>query len=195
MALKSFLLTLTLRRLATLVCGIILLISGLGTMTYWALKWSGNETFGALVRARHARTFSKESSRIGAVPFGLSTFRSLQWPLLDMFLLKQCAVGSALLVADHAYAPKVSIAVGLLFASMGVLGLAIDSMPQWREELVGTVDELQPMFLNIWFLGFGGVLAALGAGGFAALDKFKAGVPIVRWLPFVPQQYQTLTMA
>jgi len=112
-----------------------------------------------------------------------------------MLLLKQCAVGSALLVADHALAPKVSIAVGLLFASMGVLGLAIDAMPQWREELVGTVDELQPMFLNIWFLGFGGVLAALGAGGFAALDKFKAGVPIVRWLPFVPPQYQTLTMA
>ena len=124
----AFLLALTLRRLATLVCGVILLISGLGTLSYWMLKWSGNETF---------------------VPFGLSTFRSLQWPLLDMFLLKQCGLGAALLIADHAYAAKFAVAIGLLFMSMGVLGMAIDLMPQLREELVGSVTELQPMFLNV----------------------------------------------
>jgi hypothetical protein len=163
-ALVAFARTLTLRRLATLVCGVILLISGLGTLTFWTMKWSGNEVF---------------------VPFGLSTFRSLNWPLFDMFLLKQCLGGALLLLLDHHYAYKLSIFVGLVFVVMGLMGFCIDMMPQWREELVGSVSELQPMFLNVWFVGFGSVMMVLGAGGFSYLDKFQGGVPMVRYLPLV----------
>jgi hypothetical protein len=162
--------TLTLRRLATLICGVILLISGLGTLTYWTMLWSGNEIF---------------------VPFGLSTFRSLHWPLCDMFLLKNCLLSALLLLADHHLAYKASVLVGCVFVFMGLLGLALDSMPQWREEVAGAVDELQPMFLNLWFVGFGSVMVGLGAGGFVALDRFRS-VPIVQWLKLSGSSVQML---
>lgn len=136
----------------------------MGSLAYWVLKLSGKETF---------------------VPFGLSTFRSLQWGNADAVLIVCCLVTAVLCLATGVRGDGRSQAAlrsagvaGLVFVSMGLLGWYVDSdvggaAQAWREAVhLEEADELQPAFLNVWFLGWGGFCVWYGLlNGLSVLDR------------------------
>jgi hypothetical protein len=159
-----FLRTLTLPRIATLAIGIVLLISGLGTTTFWVLKNLDRETF---------------------IPFGLSTFRSLGWGMADAILAFACLSTAVLhLIDEQYYAPKFAIGTGLLFIVMGLMGLWIDLIQRTDSD---DEQELQPMFLNIWFIGWGLFCIWIGHGSGQRFLHMIDGKIRVRWLPVSTQ--------
>lgn len=166
---------LTLRRIATLVVGIVLLISGMGTMSYWLLRRLYKETF---------------------VPFGLSTFRSLNWEWADYLLLASCFAGAYVFILNKQPRQRaVGIFSGGIFVLMGILGLYVDSSPSWSEAVKrskaassfsspsskGKPEELQPLFLNVWFVIWGSIVLILsGWRGLELLDVIRKA-PLYPW--------------
>ena len=143
---------LTLPRLVLLIVGIVYLISGLGSTAFWTLKVSGNEIF---------------------VPFGLSTFRSLDWPMSDFVLIFCCFFAAFHAVFNTSKAAMGCKVGGFAFIVQGILGFYIDSSPETREQFGIERKELQEAFLNFWFIGWGSFTVWVGYAGLQWLSKFQ----------------------
>jgi len=143
---------LTLHRVAVLAIGIVYLISGLGSTAFWAFKYAGNERF---------------------VPFGLSTFRALNWPLSDFVLIFCCFYAALTCIPNSRKAPTGCIVGGAGFLAQGFLGLYIDSSRDTREQFGIEAAELQPIFLNLWFVGWGALSVWAGVQGLNLLLRVQ----------------------
>lgn len=127
---------LSLQRAASLIVGTVLLISGLGTTTFWAMSLSGREIF---------------------VPFGLSTFRTLRWFAPDAVLAAACLSTAALHFAEHRESSRAALATGVLFVLMGILGFALVPADSPEHPALLNVWFLAWGGLCVWLGGFGGV--------------------------------------
>lgn len=162
----NFFRQLTLRTLVLIIVSVVFSLTTLGSASYWTLRALGVNVF---------------------VPFGLSTFRSLNWPLADVALLLSCAYaaleaageavrcvrgGSAQVFKDRLMGPTVG---GLAFLAQGVFGFYIDSSNDSREQFGVESHELQPAFLNFWFVAWGAFCVWFGAcGGLTVIDRIKS---------------------
>ncbi|KAH9259750.1 hypothetical protein BASA81_002172 [Batrachochytrium salamandrivorans] len=140
---------LSLTRVISLIIAVVYLISGLGSTTYWVLKAFGQEV---------------------EVPFGLSTFRALQWRELDFLLIFACFFAAASLFREERGLRGYLVGGGG-FLSQGVLGFYVDSSQANRDSVGVTGPELQPLFLNVWFIVFGSLTLWLGLRGLDWVEK------------------------
>jgi hypothetical protein len=119
-------------RWAVLAVALVLAVSGCGTLFFWGSLYFGRELC------------------VECVPFGLSTYRFLYWPMAD-FLLGALCLGSAMMLVRKAkFAFLAATTLALDFVLMAFLA--------WYQDLF--VREkggppLQPQFLNLWFIGWG----------------------------------------
>ena len=109
--------------------------SGCGTFTFWLRLYLGYETC------------------TECVPFGLSTYRFLFWPLSDAFLCFLCLSTGFLLIKTSRFAFLSGVTLGFNFCFMAILALYMDVFVRTEEE-----GSLQPLFLNVWFMGWGGFM-------------------------------------
>jgi len=140
-------------RVVELIVAIIFLISGLGSTTFWLLKYFGNEIF---------------------VPFGLSTFRALNWPMADFVLVFCCFYAAIHAGFNTTVAKRGCIVGGLGFIAQGLLGFYVDSSAATRHQFGVDVEELQPMVLNIWFVGWGALSVWIGVAGLSMLARLDS---------------------
>ena len=144
---------LTVHRVVQLIVGIVFLISGLGSTTFWVFKYAGNQVF---------------------VPFGLSTYRALNWPMSDFVLIFCCLYAAATTITDSPRASRGCIVGGAAFVAQGLLGFLVDSSQVYREQFGVETIELQPMVLNLWFVGWGAFSIWIGAFGLNMLAKIHS---------------------
>lgn len=116
---------------AVVIVAAVLLISGCGTLYFWTSMYTGREYC------------------VDCVPFGLSTYRFLHWPLSDFFLDLLCfsTAFGLLRKSKFVYLSGVTLAVDFIF--MAVLAVYTD---------LTSGKQTQPMFLNVWFVGWGSFL-------------------------------------
>jgi len=136
-----------------LIVGVVFLISGLGSSTFWLFKYAGNEIF---------------------VPFGLSTYKELDWPLSDFALVFCCLYAALTTITNSASARKGCVVGGAAFIVQGLLGFYIDSSQDRREQFGVESHELQPIFLNFWFVGWGSLSIWIGIAGLNMLSKLQS---------------------
>jgi uncharacterized BrkB/YihY/UPF0761 family membrane protein len=139
-------------RVVQLIVAIVFLISGLGSTAFWTFKYMGNERF---------------------VPFGLSTFRALNWPLSDFVLIFCCLYAAMTNGLNTPTAKRGCVVGGLGFIAQGILGFYIDSSLTNRQQFGVEADELQPMILNVWFVGWGAFSVWVGVAGLALLSRLE----------------------
>jgi hypothetical protein len=144
--------SLRLVRVLQLIVGIVFLISGLGSTAFWTFKYLDKERF---------------------VPFGLSTFRALNWPLSDFVLIFCCLYAAVTVGLNTPAAKRGCVVGGLGFIAQGLLGFYIDSSNARREQFGIELDELQPMILNVWFVGWGAFSIWVGIAGLALLSRIE----------------------
>ena len=143
---------LKLLRVVQLIVGIVFLISGLGSTAFWAFKYFGNEIF---------------------VPFGLSTFRALNWPLSDFALIFCCFYAAFTVGLATPSAKRGCVVGGLAFIIQGLLGFYVDSSSSTRQQFGVEATELQPLVLDLWFVGWGALTIWIGVVGFPMLSKLE----------------------
>jgi hypothetical protein len=142
----------TINRVLQLIIAIVFFISACGSTTYWVFKYLDNEIF---------------------VPFGLSTFRALNWPLSDFVLIFCCfyAALTNLFVRSPQLANRGCVVGGIAFIAQGLTGFYIDSSRDTREQFGIEAEELQPFILNVWFVGWGAFSVWAGLFGVNMLNK------------------------
>mmetsp|Transcript_9990 Transcript_9990/g.25287 ORF Transcript_9990/g.25287 Transcript_9990/m.25287 type:complete len:162 (-) Transcript_9990:458-943(-) len=138
-------------RWAVLAVAAVLAISGMGTFTFWAGQYLGYPPC------------------VECVPFGLSTFRFLYWPLSDMFLCGLCLFTSFALVRRARFAYLAGVTLGFLFVFMALLA--------WSKDLA-TGMVMQPQYLNLWFAGWGSFMLWFMHNFRSHWQRAAGGLPI-----------------
>mmetsp|Transcript_6825 Transcript_6825/g.15296 ORF Transcript_6825/g.15296 Transcript_6825/m.15296 type:complete len:166 (-) Transcript_6825:354-851(-) len=113
---------------AVYIVALVLFISGCGTFYFWFGLYIGKDFC------------------VDCVPFGLSTFRFLHWPMSDFVLDVLCFVTCFSLVCKGRFVYLFGVTLGFLFIFMAFLAFFMDFK---------NGNQTQPLFLNVWFIGWG----------------------------------------